>query len=45
MAKEVIYKCPTEGCPNYNLEGTIEVDDDFSTDVFCVCGINIGKAK
>lgn len=44
MAKTVTFKCTTENCANFDIEGTIEVEDDFSTDVWCVCGNNIGKA-
>lgn len=43
MAK-VSYKCETAQCPNEGIEGVIEVEEGFSTDVICVCGVNIGKA-
>lgn len=45
MAKTVIFKCATEGCANFGIEGSLEVEDDFSSDVWCVCNVNIGKAK
>jgi hypothetical protein len=36
--------CETKGCPNYALVLELELPENFSADVWCVCG-NLNTIK
>jgi hypothetical protein len=36
--------CETKGCPNQGLALELELPENFSTDVWCVCG-NLNTIK